>query len=862
MPTRKTLSAALIVALAAFAAPGASAQRPGGPPNPQGGQAPAFQGGVGFRGQPQQPQGPRPYAEVITDKAVSDTGVFITHRIGDQLFYEIPKAMLGRVFLLKVAQQGTVPGVGYAGEEVTDRVVRWDRIQDKIFFRMVSYGVQADSNLPVYRAVSLSNQPAVLMTFNIAAYSPADSNIVIDVTNLYTTDVQELNQKQRFRSRRMDPARSIIEKVKTFPQNIDVSALQTFEVDSMPGAGGGFGGGRGVNTISMLLHYSMVLLPAEAMQPRLCDSRIGFFDVSFEDYGQDRPVVQRRCYISRWRLEKKDPSAAVSDPVKPIVFYIDPATPTKWVPWLIKGIEAWQPVFEAAGFSHAIMARPAPTPQEDPKFDVDDARYSFVRWLPSTTENAYGPHISDPRTGEILQSSVGWYQNITALQQAWYWVQAGAVDPRAKTLPFPDSLMGQMVAYVITHEIGHTLGLPHAHLSSGLYPTDSLRSKSYTCANGTSYSIMDYARNNYVAQPGDDVCMIPKLGPWDYYTINWGYRRWPGLTTPESERPALDSLARLQDTHPEYRFGDMDGIDPRAEREGLGDDPVKSTGYGLRNLKRLIPMMIPATTANGLEGYSELNDMYGRLIGQWALEMNQLAVVPGGVWRHEKYPDQQGVIHEAVPRDRQAAAVKFLVDNAFTTPTWMLDSDILRRIEPTGSVERIRVRQTALLTTLLQDSRLSRMAEQSAFATAAHPAYGIADLLGDLRKGLFTEASAARPVTDVYRRNIQRAFVDDMDRLVNTPLNASVPTRLPNFPGFTPPPPRPADARALARLTLQELDTQLRTAQVRTTDPVTKAHWADLRFKIDRALNPRGGATEPRPMAGGFPGMYDGMIDW
>jgi hypothetical protein len=863
MPTRNTLPLIAFLALAAAPAPSLNAQRPGGPPNPQGpaGQGPGGGFGAGARAQ-QQPQAPRPYAEVITDKATTDSGIFIVHRIGEQLYYEIPRAMLGREFLLKVAQRGTARGVGYAGEEVAARVVTWERLGNRVLFRMVSYAMQADSNLPVSRAVDLSNQAAILMSFSVAAFSPADSNVVIDATPLYTTDVQELNQRQRFRSRRMDPARSVIQRARAFPQNVEVSALQTFEVDSMPTAPGGFPE-RGVNTITMLFNFSMVLLPDNPMQPRQCDNRIGFFAVNFEDFGADRPRVERRCYISRWRLEKKDPSAAVSEPIKPIVFYIDPATPTKWVPWLIRGVEAWQPVFEAAGFRNAIIARPAPTPQEDPKFDLDDARYSFIRWLPSTVENAYGPHISDPRTGEILQSSVGWYQNITSLLQSWYWVQAGAVDARAQHLPFPDSLMGQMVAYVATHEVGHTLGLPHAMLSSGLYPTDSLRSPTYTRANGTSYSIMDYARNNYVAQPGDNVEMMPKLGPWDYYTINWGYRRWPGLTTPQAERPALDSLARLQDAHPEYRFGNMDGIDPRAEREGLGDDPVKSTGYGLQNLKRLMPMLLPATTADGLEDYDLLNDIYGRLIGQWALEMNQLAVVPGGVWRHEKYPDQGGVIHQSVPRSRQAAAVKFLVDNAFTTPIWMLDTAVLRRIEPTGSVERIRTRQTALLTTLLQDARLSRIAEQGAFATAANPAYGIADLLGDLRRGLFTEASAAASGTDGYRRNIQRAFVEELDRLINTPLDANVPRRLPNFPGFTPPPPRPADARALARAEARALDTQLRAALARTTEPVTKAHFEDLRVRIDRILNPRGGAPAAAGGAGGgFPGVTDGTVDW
>ena len=340
MPTRKTLSFSLILALGAFAAQGASAQRPGGPPNPQApaGQAPAAQAGGGVRGQ-QPPQGPRPYAEVITSKAVSDTGVFITHRIGEQLYYEIPKAMLGRDFLLKVSQAGTVPGVGFAGEQVTERVVRWERLQDRVLFRMVSFTTQADSSLPVDRAVTLSNQPAILMSFAIAAFSPTDSNLVIDGSPLYTTDVQELNQRQRFRSRRMDPARSMITRVQTFPTNVEVSTLSTFEVDSVPGAGGGFfGGGGSTNTITMRLHYSMVLLPADPMQPRLCDNRIGFFSVEFTDYGADKPRVPQRCYISRWRLVKKDPTAAVSDVVKPIIYYIDPATPAKYVPWLIRAV--------------------------------------------------------------------------------------------------------------------------------------------------------------------------------------------------------------------------------------------------------------------------------------------------------------------------------------------------------------------------------------------------------------------------------------------------------------------------------------------------------------------------------------------
>jgi hypothetical protein len=783
------------------------------------------------RARPGGTEGPKPYAQVITKDAITDSGVFLVHRIGEKLFYEIPRAQLDKEFLLVIDYAGTPEGTRYGGEELDSRVVRWERMANRVLLRGKNYDIVADSTTTVSRAVRLSTIEPVLMSFDVAAFSPKDSNLVIEVTKLYTTDVPEFNTRRVFRLRRLDPARSLVESARSFPTNIEVRALHTFEGDSVPG------NDRGLGTATFEMHYSMVLLPERPMARRLCDNRVGFFAVRQVDYGLDRPVVTTRCYITRWRLEPKDPNAAVSDPIKPIVFYLDPATPERWAPWIIKGVQAWEPVFRAAGFSNAITARRAPTPQEDPEFDLDDARYSTIRWLPSQIENAYGPHTSDPRTGEILQSNIGWFQNITSLLQAWYWVQAGAVDPRARKLPLPDSMMGQMVAYVATHEVGHTLGLPHNQLSSGLYPVDSLRSPTYTRRNGTSYSIMDYARNNYVAQPGDDVQLMPTLGPWDYYVIDWGYRRIPGAATPDAERPLLDSLARLQDASPWLQFGNPDGIDPRTQTEALGDDPVKATRYGLANIKRLVPMLLPATTTETLEDYGLLDDLYDRLIFQWSLEMNHVAVVPGGVWRHEKYPDQSGVIHQPVPRARQAEAVRFLNENAFATPTYFLDTAVLRRIEPTGFVERIRTRQTALLNTLLQDSRLSRLAEQGATMPAG-TAYTLTDLLDDLRGGIFSEVGAARPSVDAYRRNLQQAFVDQMNRLINTPLVTPLPPGFGGFPGFIPPPPRPADARSVARLELRELQTSLGTAAGRAADRTTRAHFLDLQARIGQILSP------------------------
>ena len=779
---------------------------------------------------------PKPYNQVIAPGTTTDSGVFSVHRSGEKLFYEIPKAMFGREFLLVADQRGTIRGVRYAGEEISDRIVVWERMGNKVFLRIVSYAMRADSTQPVSRAVRLSNIAPIIMSFDVASWHMPDSNAVIEVTKLFTTDVAELNLHQSgIRIRRMDPARSVIDRARSFPRNIEVSALQTFEVDSVPGPAGG-PPNRSLSTITMLMNYSMVLLPDQPMMARLCDDRVGYFNISFENYDEDRVSGPRRCFIKRFRLEPKDPNAAVSDPIKPIVWYIDPATPAKWVPWLIKGVEMWEPVFRGAGFSNAITARlPA---AGDTDFDLDDARFSTIRWLPSTIENAYGPSVSDPRSGEILNANIGFYHNVASLVEAWYWTQAGAADPRAHTLPFPDSLMGLMLAYVANHEVGHSLGLRHNMVASTYYPVDSLRSKSFTCRmKGTSPSIMDYARYNYVAQPGDSACLMQGIGPYDYFAIDWGYRRIPTATAPDAERRVLDSLARLQDANPYFRWiGDGDPVDPRIVTEALGDDPVKASGYGVRNIKRLVPMLIPATTSDRLDNYDRLDDMYGELINQWAREMNHVAVVVGGVYQFTKYASQSGTVYQPVPRAKQAEAVQFLNDDVFTTPAFFFDPEILRRIEPTGFVERVRARQTTILNTLFQDARLSRLAEQQATQPNG---YTIPDLFGDVRRGVFSEFGGGAVRVDEYRRNLQRAFVDQMERLINTPLVTPPPPGFTPFPGFTPPPPRPADARAQARLELLDLQGTLRAALPRAGDRATRAHIVDLQARINQILNPR-----------------------
>src|SRR5467141_2467754 len=790
------------------------------------------------RQQPPDAAALKPYNQVITADATTDSGVFVVDRIGEKLFYEIPKAMFGREFLMVADQRGTIRGVRYAGEEISNRIVVWERMGNKVFLRIVSYAMRADSNQPVARAVRLSNIAPIIMSFDVASWHTPDSAAVIETTKLFTTDVAELNLLQAgMRIRRMDPARSVVDRARSFPRNVEVSALQTFEVDSVPGPAGA-PPNRSLNSITMLMNYSMVLLPDHPMMARLCDDRVGYFSLAFENYDEDRVSGARRCFIQRYRLEPKDPSAAVSDPIQPIVWYIDPATPAKWVPWLIKGVEMWEPVFRAAGFSNAITAKVAPV--DDPNFDLDDARNSTIRWLPSTIENAYGPSVSDPRSGQIMNANIGFYHNVASLVEAWYWTQAGAADPRARQLPFPDSLMGLMVAYVATHEVGHSLGLRHNMVASTYYPVDSLRSKTFTCRmKGTSPSIMDYARYNYVAQPGDSACLMQGIGPYDYFAIDWGYRRIPNAASPDAERPVLDSLARLQDAQPWDRWiGDGEPVDPRIITEALGDDPVKASGYGVRNIKRLVPMLIPATTTVRLDNYNRLDDMYGELITQWAREMNHVAVVVGGVYQFTKYASQSGRVYQPVPREKQVAAVQFLNDNVFTTPSFFFDAEILRRIEPTGFVERVRLRQTAILNTLFQDQRLSRLAEQGATQPAG-AAYTIPNLFGDVRRGAFSEFTGGAVRVDAYRRNLQRAFVDQMERLISTPLVTPPPPGFTPFPGFNAPPPRPADARAQARLERVDLLGTLRIGLARAGDRATRAHIVDLQARITQILNPR-----------------------
>jgi len=606
------------------------------------------------------------------------------------------------------------------------------------------------------------------------------------------------------------------------------------------------------------MHWSMVRLPARPMRPRLEDKRVGYFTVNQVDFGTSEQRAARRSYINRYRLECADSAAAAAAaaaaepcvPAKPIVYYVDPATPRWLVPWIKRGVESWQPAFEAAGFREAIVARDAPTPNEDPDWSAEDARYSVIRWLPSTIENAQGPNVVDPRSGEILEADVRMYHNVMNLNRAWYFTQVGPLDPRARRLPLPDSLMGRLMEYVVAHEVGHTLGFPHNMKASATYPADSVRSREFVRRMGHTPTLMDYSRFNYVAQPEDSIPvaeLVPKIGPYDRFAVMWGYRPVAGARTPEDERTTLDRWARAQDTAAYLRFSteDADGSDPGELTEAVGDaDAVRSTALGLKNIRRVVAMLEPATEQPG-EDYEDLAEMYQRTLDQWVREMNHVAGVVGGAETQEKYVGQAGPRFTPLPRARQRAAVRFLGEHAFRTPGYFLDPTILRKIEPEGSVERIGAAQRRVLTQLLDNGRLTRLVEFEALAegggaVAARDLYRPAEMLADVRRGVWGELYGRGPVrADAFRRRLQRGYLELMEAKLNPAVRPAQRIVIPGRDPITIDPPRQApDARALLRGELVELDRDLARAAARAADRTTRLHLLDARAEIARALDP------------------------
>ena len=775
-------------------------------------------------------QGLKKYSSLITKDAVSDKGLFDVHKIKDKYYFEINDSLIGREMLMVTRIAKTAAGIGFGGGKQNTQVLRWQKKDSKILLRVVSHNVVANDSLPVSEAVVNSNFEPILHSFKTLSYGKNSS--VIDVTKLFTDDVKPLgfpqSRRKSYKISSLDSKRSFIESIKSYPINIEVRHVKTYRSSDPPS-------NSSVGSVSLEMNNSMILLPKIPMKRRYFDQRVGWFARSQVDYGLDVQESKSLKYLDRWRLEvkkediEKFKKGELVIPKKQIVYYIDRATPVKWRKYLKQGIEDWQVAFEEAGFKNAIIAKDPPTKEEDPEWSPEDVRYSVVRYLASPIPNANGPHVSDPRSGEILESDINWYHNVMTLLRNWFFVQTAAINEKARGVAFDDEVMGRLIRFVSAHEVGHTIGLPHNMGSSSAYPVDSLRSASFTKKYGTAPSIMDYARFNYIAQPEDEgVSLMPDIGVYDKHAVKWGYRPIPDAKTAKDEKKTLDKWIRDNENSLMHRFGSA-GIDPSSQTEDLGDDAVKASEYGILNLKRIIPNLNKWTSEDGKD-YSDLQTMYGQVLSQFNRYMGHVSSNIGGVYQYYKTYDQEGPVYTHVKKSHQIKCMNFLQTQLFKTPTWMIDKNILNKIEFAGNVNRIRATQSRTLNSILDFGKMARLIENEAINGAK--AYTLSEMMSDLKKGIWEELYTNKPI-DVYRRNLQLAYIDRINYIMNEE-QGSTPSWARSY--VTTVKVSQSDIRTVSVGQLLELKKEIKKSLKKNSDEMSKIHLMTVEAKINRIL--------------------------
>lgn len=784
--------------------------------------------------------GLKPYAQVITPKAKSSFGFLTVHKVDNNYFFEIPDSMLNRDILIvnrisKAPTSRQKSRVGYPGDILGSKVIRFENKDNKrILVREYSYRERSENKDGMFQSVRNSNTQPIVANFGIETIKK-DSltrNYVINVSvflqkenPLFSFDA---DSKEYIGLLNMVGEGTYIDTLKAFPKNIEISTTVTYQSKKGMSNVGFLETGSPRIPLTYELNSSMVLLPEVPMKARLFDPRVGYFTVGYTDFDSNPQGIEYKKLITRWRLEPKDEAAYLRgelvEPKKPIIIYIDPATPKKWVPYLIQGVNDWQVAFEKAGFKNAIYALEAPT--DDPSWSLEDARHSAIVYKPSDIPNASGPHINDPRTGEILETHINWYHNVMSLLRDWYMIQAGTIDEAARKMQLDDELMGQLIRFVSSHEVGHTLGLRHNFGSSHTVPVEKLRDKAWVEANGHTPSIMDYARFNYVAQPEDGITragIFPRIGIYDKWSIEWGYRWLPQFQTPEDEVAfSNQSIIEKLKTDVRYTFGtESDPNDPRNQSEDLGDDSMLASLYGIKNLKRIVPQIL-IWSYEPNKSYAGAGEIYSGVVSQFNRYLGHVTKNVAGIYSNSITVEQTDEIaREFVPANIQKRAIAFLNEQLFTTPEWLIDRQLMEKakILPVNVICSL---QSGVLARLINKNTLDKMSENEILN--GKKAYTSAQMFNDLKKVIWSNLGQS----DIYKRNMQKAYVENLINLLDKKGNADK-----NASGK-----RPAysEAPAIAHGQLTELK-RLATSAASMTSGTAKGHYQNLITLIDNALS-------------------------